>query len=65
MRLWGALPILATVAGVAIASSPVNAESLAERLFAEIRHDINDEFRFHHDDGDRLKDYKHIVVIYQ
>jgi phospholipase C len=65
MRLWGALPIFATVAGVAIASSPVNAESLAERLFAEIRHDIKDEFRFHHDDGDRLKDYKHIVVIYQ
>ena len=45
MRLWGAIPALAVVAG-AVAISPVaNAENLVEKIVDEFKHEIRDELR--------------------
>jgi acid phosphatase len=68
MRLWGALPFFALAVG-AVAVSPVaRAENLVEKILDELKQDIKEELKekdHGRDDGERLKDYKHIVVIYQ
>src|SRR4029077_16676319 len=66
MRLWGAFSIFALTAG-ALAASPI-AKAQNGKVLEQLRDDfkggLQDRDR-DHDDGGRLKDYKHIVVIYQ
>jgi acid phosphatase len=64
MRLWGAIPILATVAGALTVSSAARAESLADKIVAETKQEIKDEQK-DRDDGEHVRDYRHIVIIYQ
>src|SRR5215470_12525284 len=64
MRLWGAIPILASVAGALTLSSAARADSLAGKIVGEIKQDIKDELK-DRDDGEHARDYKHIVIIYQ
>jgi phospholipase C len=64
MRLWGAIPILATVAGALTVSSAARAESLADKIVAETKQEIKDEQK-DRDDGEHARDYRHIVIIYQ
>src|SRR5215831_8564013 len=64
MRLWGAIPILASVAGALTVSSAARAESLAGKIVGEIKQEIKDELK-DRDDGEHARDYKHIVIIYQ
>jgi acid phosphatase len=66
MRFWGAIPIFASVAGAITLSPIANADSLTEQLFNGLKKELREELdKFGHNDKDRLKDYKHIVVIYQ
>jgi phospholipase C len=64
MWLWGAIPILATVAGALTVSSAARAESLADKIVAETKQEIKDEQK-DRDDGEHVRDYRHIVIIYQ
>src|SRR5215470_2422470 len=64
MRLWGAIPILASVAGALTLSSAARADSLAGKIVGEIKQDIKDELK-DRDDGEHARDYKHFVIIYQ
>src|SRR5262249_14534186 len=68
MRLWGAIPALAIVAG-AVASPSANAENLVGKIIDHFKNEVRDELRDlkhgDHGDHDGMKDYKHIVVIYQ
>ena len=55
MRLWGAIPALAIVAG-AVAISPVaNAENLVEKIVDEFKHEVRDELRDLRDRGHGLR----------
>src|SRR5262245_43345162 len=69
MRLWGAIPALAIVAGAVAAAPVANAENLVEKIVDEFKNEVRDEFRHHDHDHDRnhdgFKDYKHVVVNYQ
>ena len=67
MRPWGAISIFALTAAALAASPIAKAQSgiVLEQLrddFKEFLQELKDR---DHDDGERLRDYKHIVVIYQ
>jgi len=66
MRLWGAISIFALAAGALTASPIAKAQNgkILEQLRDDFKGGSQDRDR-DHDDGERLKDYKHIVVIYQ
>ncbi|GCC46281.1 hypothetical protein chiPu_0030511, partial [Chiloscyllium punctatum] len=66
MRLWGAIPALAVVAGAVAISPAANAENLVEKIVDEFKHEVSDELRELRDRGhEGVHQYKHIVVIYQ
>src|SRR5215470_9287639 len=64
MRLWGAIPVIASVAAVLTVSPLAHAESAADKIIDQIKQDAKDK-QNDRDEGDRVRDYKHIVVIYQ
>jgi len=64
MRLWGAIPVIASVAAVLTVSPLAHAESAADKIIDQIKQDAKDR-QNDRDEGDRVRDYKHIVVIYQ
>ncbi|MCA6123852.1 alkaline phosphatase family protein [Bradyrhizobium sp. WSM 1704] len=68
MRLWGAIPALAIVAGAAAVSPSANAENIVDKIIDQFKNEVKDELNElkHGDrDHDGAKHYKHIVIIYQ
>jgi len=68
MRLWGAIPVFALAIGATALPPAAKAGDRIEKILDELRdlkHDIRDELRDRGRDHDGLKDYEHIVVIYQ
>ncbi len=45
MRLWGAIPALAVIAGAVAISPAANAENLVEKIVDEFKHEVSDELR--------------------
>src|SRR5215813_14202131 len=64
MRLWGAIPVIASVAGALTISSVACAESAADKVIDQIKQDAKDR-QNDRDEGDHARDYKHFVIIYQ
>ena len=65
MRLWRAISVLALTIGATAVTPIARADNTVQKSIGEIERDVRDELRADFDDGAHMRDYKHVVIIYQ